>query len=121
MIFTDKELYEAVLHHLPTASGYVNSHGGDITLLGVKDGVVYIELIGTCKGCAMSLMTTKMVVQRELRILIHPELNIINIDGTDENKLPQEYYTQEAIKEIPKEVKETKSMFEKIRDFVIKS
>ena len=99
MIFTDQEIYEAVKNNLPQVSSYVNSHGGDITLLGVKDSTVYIELIGTCKGCAMSIMTTKMVVQKELRALIHPELVLINVDGTAENKLPDDYYTQETIED----------------------
>ncbi|RLA77522.1 MAG: NifU family protein, partial [Epsilonproteobacteria bacterium] len=84
----------AVNNNLEKVSSYVNSHGGDILLLGVKDGIVYIELTGTCKGCSMSLMTTKMVVQRELRLLIHPTLNIVNVDGTEENKLPEEYYKE---------------------------
>ncbi len=90
--FSDEELYYAVKNVLPKVSGYVNSHGGGITLLGVKDGVIYIELIGTCHGCSMSLMTTNMVVRRELRSLIHPELFVINVDGTPENKLPNNFF-----------------------------
>ncbi len=114
MIFTDQELYEAVQNNLPKANAYVNSHGGDINLLGVKDGTVYIELIGTCKGCAMSLMTTKMVVQRELRALIHPELNIVNVDGTPENALPDEYYTQKQQEEPEK--KSNSGIINKIKE-----
>jgi Fe-S cluster biogenesis protein NfuA len=91
--FSDEEIYEAVKSNIPKVSQYVNSHGGGITLVGVKDGSVYIELIGTCSGCSMSLMTTKMVVQKELRALIHPELNVVNIDGTPENILPQDAVT----------------------------
>ncbi|MEA3418899.1 MAG: NifU family protein [Campylobacterota bacterium] len=94
--FSDEEIYDAVKNNLPKVSQYVNSHGGDIRLLGVKNAIVYIELTGTCHGCAMSLMTTKMVVRRELRELIHPELDVVNVDGTEENELPEEYYTQEA-------------------------
>ena len=90
--FSDEELYFAVKNVLPQVSSYVNSHGGDITLLGVKDGVIYIELIGTCHGCAMSIMTTNMVVRRELRALIHPELFVINVDGTPENRLPNDVF-----------------------------
>ncbi len=93
MPFSDEEIYEAVKSNIPKVSQYVNSHGGGITLVGVKDGSVYIELIGTCSGCSMSLMTTKMVVQKELRALIHPELNVVNIDGTPENILPQDAIT----------------------------
>ena len=118
MIFSDKEIYDAVKNNLPTVNSYVSSHGGDITLLGAKDGVVYIELTGTCKGCAMSLMTTKMVVQKELRTLIHPELIIINVDGTLDNKLPDEYY-----KEISNETNHIipvnkNSMFDKIKELL---
>jgi len=104
--FTDEELYHAVKNSLPQISAYVSSHGGGITLLGVKKGVIYIELVGTCHGCSMSLMTTNMVVRRELRNLIHPELFVINVDGTPENRLPDDYYApkeKNSEKEVPKE------------------
>ena len=91
--FSDEELYYAVENALPQVSGYVSSHGGGITLLAVKEGVVYIELIGSCHGCSMSLMTTNMVVRRELRALIHPELFVVNVDGKAENKLPDDAFS----------------------------
>ena len=90
--FTDEELYHAVDSSIPKVSSYVSSHGGEVTLLGVKNSLVYIELVGTCSGCAMSLMTTKMVVQKELRLLIHPELEVINVDGTPQNVVPDDAY-----------------------------
>ena len=93
MHFLDEDIYEAVKNYLPKVSEYVKSHGGDIQLLGVKDGVVYIALSGACGGCSMSLMTTKMVVQRKLRELIHPELVVVNVDGTPENQMPKDAYT----------------------------
>jgi Fe-S cluster biogenesis protein NfuA len=100
MTFSDEDIYEAMKHHLPTVNEYVQSHGGAIKLLGVKEGKVYIELTGTCHGCSMSLMTTKMVVQKRLRELIHPELVVVNVDGTPENALPDEYYTKEEHEEV---------------------
>jgi Fe-S cluster biogenesis protein NfuA len=96
MPFSDEEIYDAVKNNLSKVSQYISSHGGDIRLLGVKNAIVYIELTGTCHGCSMSLMTTKMVVRRELRELIHPELDVVNVDGTKENELPEEYYTQQT-------------------------
>jgi len=92
MTFSDEDIYTAVKNYLPTVSEYVNSHGGGIELLAAKDGTVYIKLIGACGGCSMSLMTTKMVVQKKLRELIHPEINIVNVDGTVENEVPQGAY-----------------------------
>ena len=109
MQFLDEDIYEAVKNYLPKVSEYVNSHGGDIKLLGVKDGVVYIELTGACGGCSMSLMTTKMVVQKKLRELIHPELQVVNVDGTPENKLPDDVYA-------PKENEEKKHKDEEIHE-----
>jgi len=117
MLFTDKEIYEAVKYNLPQVNEYVNSHGGDIKLLGSKDGIVYIQLTGTCKGCAMSIMTTKMVVQKKLRELIHPELNIVNVDGTAENKLPDDFYTEEETTFISNN-KEQTGMINKIKDLL---
>ncbi|OQX58844.1 MAG: hypothetical protein B5M52_04615 [Helicobacteraceae bacterium 4484_230] len=115
MPFSDKDIYEAVKNQLPTASSYVSSHGGGITLLGTKDGTVYIELIGTCHGCAMSLMTTKMVVQRELRRLIHPELNVVNVDGTPDNVLPADVYKEAEAESLkPEKVKE--GLIDKIKN-----
>ena len=112
MNFEDKDIYTAVKHHLPTVAEYVSSHGGDIKLLGTKDGIVYIELTGACHGCAMSLMTTKMVVQKKLRELIHPELVVVNVDGTEENKLPDTYYREE---EEEVEVPEEESIWDKVK------
>jgi len=98
MIFNDEEIYKATVYYLPEVNEYVKSHGGKIKLLGVKDGTVYIKLTGSCQGCSMSLMTTKMVVQKSLRGYIHPELNVVNVDGMPENKLPEEFYTEEEEK-----------------------
>jgi len=120
MPFSDKEIYEAVNNNLHKVSSYVSSHGGGITLLGSKDAIVYIELVGTCSGCAMSLMTTKMVVQKELRALIHPELMVVNVDGTAENILPSDVYSQEE--EVEEEVEisyaERTGVFDKVKDFL---
>ncbi|RUM68536.1 MAG: NifU family protein [Sulfurovum sp.] len=95
MTFSDRDIFEAVKYHLPTVNEYVTSHGGKIKLLGTHNGTIYIALSGECHGCAMSFMTTKMVVQKKLRELIHPELIVINVDGTPENALPDTYYTEE--------------------------
>ena len=103
MTFLDEEIYEAVKNYLPSVNEYVNSHGGGIDLLGAKDGTVYITLTGACGGCSMSLMTTKMVVQKKLRELIHPELVVVNVDGTPENMMPEDAYVSKEEEEIEDE------------------
>ncbi len=115
MTFSDEDIYVAVKHHLSEVNAYIASHGGTIELLGVKDGTVYVKLAGNCHGCAMSLMTTKMVVQKRLRELIHPELTVVNVDGTPENALPEEIYTEEPIEDEAEEIDEEISLWDKAK------
>jgi Fe-S cluster biogenesis protein NfuA len=90
MPFSDEDIYIAVKNHLPSVSDYVKSHGGGVKLFGVKEGKVYIQLTGTCHGCSMSLMTTKMVVEKRLRELIHPNLEVMNVEFGQEGSLPED-------------------------------
>jgi len=109
MPFSDEELYYAVENAIPKVGAYVDSHGGGVTLLGVKDGVVYIELIGTCSGCSMSIMTTNMVIRRELRELIHPQLFVVNVDGKEENIAPDDIFRPAT------EENENPKLFDKVK------
>ncbi len=117
MNFSDEDIYAAVKHRLPEVNEYVASHGGAIKLLGTHNGTVYIELTGACHGCSMSLMTTKMVVQKKLRELIHPELQVVNVDGTAENVLPETYYTE--TEEEPEEEIEEVSLWDKVKEVIV--
>jgi len=92
MPFSDEDLYVAVSNYLPKIEEYIKSHEGTMKLLGVKNGVVYIELGGTCNGCSMSTMTTKMVVQKKLRELIHPELTVESVFQTSTKNLLKGLY-----------------------------
>lgn len=46
---------------------YVHSHGGEIDVLGVTDGVVWVRLKGSCHGCSGSAVTLKRGVEEALR------------------------------------------------------
>ncbi len=120
MTFSDKDIYAAVKHHLPEVNEYIASHGGTIKLLGMKNGTVYVALAGNCHGCAMSLMTTKMVVQKRLRELIHPELTVVNVDGTPENALPDDIYTEEPIETEDDAIDEEISLWDKAKSIFTK-
>ena len=50
--------------------------GGDITFKSFKDGVVIVELKGSCSGCPSSIMTLKQGVQNLLRHYI-PEIKSV--------------------------------------------
>ncbi len=93
--FSDEDLYVAASNYLPKIEEYVKSHEGTMKPLGVKDGTIYIELGGACNGCSMSSMTTKMVVQKKLRELIHPEIQVESIFPGQEDTLPKDLYKGE--------------------------
>ena len=50
--------------------------GGDVELLNVEDGVVFLHMVGACAGCAMSTMTLKLGIERSLRQEI-PEIRTV--------------------------------------------
>ena len=45
----------------------LKSEGGDIELVDVKDGVVYVRLKGACGTCPMSTLTMKNWVEATLK------------------------------------------------------
>jgi len=93
MPFSDEDLCIAIKNYLPSIEEYVKSHDGTMRFQGVKDGVAYIVLGGTCNGCSMSVMTTKMVVQKKLRELIHPELIVESVFPDQLEQLPKDLIT----------------------------
>jgi Fe-S cluster biogenesis protein NfuA/nitrite reductase/ring-hydroxylating ferredoxin subunit len=42
---------------------YLESHGGNVQLLGVEEGVVHLRLEGSCAGCPSSSMTLKLAIE----------------------------------------------------------
>ncbi|HEX9896717.1 MAG TPA: NifU family protein [Dehalococcoidales bacterium] len=58
------ENVKAVLDQIRPA---LQADGGDVELVGVKDGIVSVRLTGACGGCPMSTMTLKMGIERLLK------------------------------------------------------
>ena len=46
---------------------YARTHGGEITLIGVRDGVAAIRLRGACRGCPASETTLRGRFEKRLR------------------------------------------------------
>ncbi len=77
--FSDEDLKPAVEKSIEKIRPMLALDGGNITLLGVKGGKVFVSLGGACVGCSASGNTLKYGVERQLRIDIHPEIEVINI------------------------------------------
>lgn len=52
---------------------YMQSHGGDVEFVEVRDNVVYVRLHGACNGCSMSAVTLRDGVEEALRTHV-PEI-----------------------------------------------
>lgn len=83
--FSDEELLIPVEQSLAKQLHILEKDGGGLNILGIKKGVVYVQLIGACHGCAASATTLKYALERALKVDIHPELSIQNLpNGADE-------------------------------------
>jgi Fe-S cluster biogenesis protein NfuA len=56
-------LEERVIEALDKVRPYLDSHGGNVELLSVGDGVVRLRLQGTCRGCPSSAETLKHAIE----------------------------------------------------------
>ncbi len=55
-----------VLRGIEKARPYLKSHGGDVELAAVRDGIVHLRLHGTCGSCPSSSITLKNAVEDAL-------------------------------------------------------
>lgn len=84
--FSDEELVNPVLESLQSVIPMLERDGGGLRLLGIKNAVVYVRLVGHCHGCPASNQTLKYAIERQLKIDIHPDLKVVNIPiGEDFN------------------------------------
>ena len=77
--FTDEELIPAVKNSLEKASPKLALDGGGVTLDRIENGVVYVQLLGGCVGGSSSNNTIKYVIERQLKIDIHPEITVVDV------------------------------------------
>ena len=59
---------------------YLHSHGGDVELLGVEDGVVRLRLQGSCNGCPASAATLETALTEAIEAAA-PDLLGIEVEG----------------------------------------
>jgi len=76
-----------ILRALDRVRPYLGSHGGDVKLLGVEDGVVHLRLEGSCQGCPSSTVTMKLAVERAIEEAA-PEITGIEVEGALAEPVP---------------------------------
>jgi Fe-S cluster biogenesis protein NfuA/nitrite reductase/ring-hydroxylating ferredoxin subunit len=78
-------LEERVLQALDSVRPYMESHGGNIELLGFEDGVVRLRLEGSCKSCRASSSTLELAVRQALQEAA-PDLLGMDVEGVVEEE-----------------------------------
>jgi Fe-S cluster biogenesis protein NfuA/nitrite reductase/ring-hydroxylating ferredoxin subunit len=77
------DLETRVLEALESVRPYMESHGGDVELLGIEDGVARMRLVGHCKGCPASESTLELAIKKALEETA-PDLDGLEVEGVRE-------------------------------------
>ncbi|MBV9852786.1 MAG: NifU family protein [Armatimonadetes bacterium] len=77
------DLQTRVANALEGVRPYLKSHGGNVELLGVEDGVAHLRMQGSCHGCPASAITLKLSIEEAL-FKAAPDLAGIEAGGAEE-------------------------------------
>jgi Fe-S cluster biogenesis protein NfuA/nitrite reductase/ring-hydroxylating ferredoxin subunit len=71
---------ERVVQALDKVRPYMESHGGNVELIGIEDGVARLRLEGSCKSCSASSATLELAVRQALEEMA-PDLHGMDVEG----------------------------------------
>jgi Fe-S cluster biogenesis protein NfuA/nitrite reductase/ring-hydroxylating ferredoxin subunit len=74
---------ERVREGLDEVRPYLDSHGGDVELVEVRDGVVRLRMQGSCEGCPASAMTLKSAIEDAV-LKAAPDVEAVEAEGLSE-------------------------------------
>jgi Fe-S cluster biogenesis protein NfuA/nitrite reductase/ring-hydroxylating ferredoxin subunit len=77
------DLETRVLEALETVRPYMESHGGNVELVGIEDGVARLALVGHCKGCPASEATLELAIKTAIEEAA-PDLDGLEVEGVRE-------------------------------------
>ena len=73
-------LEQRVAEALASVRPYMESHGGDVELLGLEDGIARVRLVGSCDGCPASASTLELAIKQALDEAA-PDLEGLVVEG----------------------------------------
>jgi Fe-S cluster biogenesis protein NfuA/nitrite reductase/ring-hydroxylating ferredoxin subunit len=80
-------LEDRVIEALDTVRPYMESHGGNVELVALEDGVAKLALQGSCNGCAASRATLELAIKQALDEHA-PDLAGLEVQGVTDPVLP---------------------------------
>ncbi|HKH36498.1 MAG TPA: NifU family protein [Rubrobacter sp.] len=81
------DLKTRVIMALEEVRPYLQSHGGNVELLGVKEGVARLRMQGSCSGCPSSTVTLRLAIEEAIQKTA-PDLEGIEAEGVAEEPKP---------------------------------
>jgi Fe-S cluster biogenesis protein NfuA len=81
------DLETRVREALDSVRPYMESHGGDVELLGLEEGVARLKLVGSCKGCPASAATLELAIKEALDVAA-PDLAGLEVEGVAPARRP---------------------------------
>ncbi len=80
-------LEQRVQQALDSVRPYMESHGGNVELLSLEDGVARIHLRGSCSDCSASSVTLELAIKQALEEAA-PDLEGLEVEGVLPQALP---------------------------------
>jgi len=80
-------LEERVQAALDSVRPYMESHGGNVELLSLEDGVARIHLRGSCSDCSASSVTLELAIKQALEEMA-PDLEGLEVEGVASQSVP---------------------------------
>ena len=81
---TSADLWDRVDKALNEIRPYIHSHAGDVNIVDVDDeGVVKLQMVGTCHGCPMSMLTLRLGIERILTEKVDGVTKVVSIKPDD--------------------------------------
>jgi Fe-S cluster biogenesis protein NfuA len=78
------DLYERVDKALDEIRPYIHSHAGEVNIVDItNDGKVKIQMVGTCHGCPMSMLTLRLGIERILMEKVEGITGVISVRPDD--------------------------------------
>jgi Fe-S cluster biogenesis protein NfuA len=79
-----EDLYDRVDKALDEIRPYIHSHAGEVNIVDITaDGKVKIQMVGTCHGCPMSMLTLRLGIERILMEKVPGVTGIISVRPDD--------------------------------------
>ena len=82
-------LEQRVTQALDKVRPYLDSHGGNVELLAIDDGVVRLRMQGSCKSCPSSAMTLKLAIEEAIYAAA-PDVLAIEAEGVEQTPSPSQ-------------------------------